>query len=110
MNSDFSDFIQFFPIFRLFLTFRLSDSTGLVQIVIKMQFVLEYDHGLVVLRRLKLFSRWLAIKFQEQRGADHGDAREGHGCRTHPWLHLQTKRREDPSCNGDSNEIVDAGE
>ena len=67
-------------------------------------------HGLVVLRRLKFFSRWLAIKFQEQRGADHGDAREGHGCRTHPWLHLQTKRREDPSCNGDSNEIVDAGE
>ena len=30
MNSDFSDFIRFFPIFRLFPTSRLSDSTALV--------------------------------------------------------------------------------
>ena len=29
MNSDFSDFIRFFPIFRLFPTSRLLDSTGL---------------------------------------------------------------------------------
>ena len=30
MNSDFSDFIRFFPIFRLFPTSRLLDSTPLV--------------------------------------------------------------------------------
>ena len=30
MNSDFSDFIRFFLIFRLFPTFRLTDSTGLI--------------------------------------------------------------------------------
>ena len=30
MNSDFSDFIRFFPIFRLYPTFRLLDSTTLI--------------------------------------------------------------------------------
>ena len=30
MNSDFSDFIRFFPIFRLFPTSRLLDSTALL--------------------------------------------------------------------------------
>ena len=36
MNSDFSDFIRFFPIFRLFPTSRLLDSTALVWTLARM--------------------------------------------------------------------------
>ena len=42
MNSDFSDFIRFFPIFRLFPTSRLSDSTALIRTA-----------GTVIVMRLK---------------------------------------------------------
>ena len=50
IKSDFSDFIRFFPIFRLLPTFRLSDSTALlpmsqIKSLFFSTFLFLYFHG-----------------------------------------------------------------